>query len=75
MRDLLVKAVNSRHDFAHRDGHDVNGKALSDVTVDWLMSLSKHFESMARLLTSKVFEIDTDRQVRTMFSASTKATS
>ncbi|MBY3258464.1 hypothetical protein HFO09_29295 [Rhizobium laguerreae] len=74
-RDLLVKAVNSRHDCVHRNGNDVDGKVLSDVTVDWLMSLSKHFESMARLLTSKVFDIDTDRRVRTMFSASAETSS
>ncbi|MCW1750237.1 MULTISPECIES: hypothetical protein [Rhizobium] len=63
VRDILGAAVTARHDCVHRNGYDLDGKLTSIITVEWLMSLSKHFEGMANTLTFQVMNIDTARQI------------
>lgn len=60
-RDFLHHAINTRHDCVHRNGHDKEGKQASDITVDWLGTLSKHFEAMAKKLQSLVADRDAVR--------------
>lgn len=57
-RDLMMKAVSKRHDCVHRNGQTKDGKAVDDVTLDWLMSLAKAFERMAQRVQARVHDID-----------------
>lgn len=67
-RDLLNQGVTSRHDCVHRNGYDIRGNLISTVTVDWLVMLSKQFESMAGSLTSQIDRIDTSRRLEMLAS-------
>lgn len=67
-RNLIMTAVNCRHDCVHRNGFKKDGSPIDDVTLDWLMSLAKAFERLARRLQTKIHDIDGYRMARVHFS-------
>lgn len=67
-RDLMMRAVSKRHDCVHRNGLMKDGTIVDDVTLDWLMSLAKSFERMARGVQVRVHDIDGYRTARLHFA-------
>lgn len=57
-RALIMRSVHKRHDCVHRNGLTRAGEPVEDVTLDWLMSLAKAFETMAEVVQARVHEID-----------------